>query len=157
MPSVLDPEPLGHCDLHRCHVLAVPHRLEHGVGEAQVHELIERHLPQEVVDPVELRLLDVLVELARQLARRGEIVAERLLDDHALAVGDHVRLGQPLDHRGEQRGWDLEVEGRVARVAQRLLDRRVGLRLAEVPSDVGQPPGEAREHLVVQLLAGLLD
>ncbi len=60
--TVLDAEALGHRDLHAGDVVAVPHRLEHGVGEAQVEELVDAHLAEEVVDPVELWLLDVLVD-----------------------------------------------------------------------------------------------
>ncbi len=56
VPAVLDAEALGHRDLHAGDVVAVPDRLDHRVGEAQVEELVGPHLPEEVVDPVELRL-----------------------------------------------------------------------------------------------------
>ena len=39
--AVLDAEALGHRDLHRRDVVAVPHRLEHRVGEAQVEDLLD--------------------------------------------------------------------------------------------------------------------
>ena len=53
---VLDAERLGHGDLHVVDVAAVPDRLEDGVGEAQGQDVLDRLLPQVVVDPVDLRL-----------------------------------------------------------------------------------------------------
>ena len=54
MPAVLDAEALGHRDLDRRDVIAVPYGLEHRVREPQVEDLLQRHLAEEVVDPVEL-------------------------------------------------------------------------------------------------------
>ncbi len=81
VPAILDPEVLGHRDLDALDVVPVPDRLEHRVGEPEIEDLLEAHLPEEVVDPVELRLVDLLVQLGREGARRREVVAERLLDD----------------------------------------------------------------------------
>ena len=61
--AILDAEALGHRDLHALDVVPVPDRLEHRVREAQEEELLEAHLPEEVVDAVDLRLVDVLVQL----------------------------------------------------------------------------------------------
>ena len=69
-PAVLDAEVLGHRDLHAGEVVAVPHRLEHRVREPQVEDLLEPHLPEEVVDPVDLGLVEVAVQIGRELARR---------------------------------------------------------------------------------------
>ena len=111
--AVLDAEVLGHRDLHARDVVAVPDRLEHRVGEPQVEDLVEAHLPEEVVDPVQLGLVDVLVDLRGERARRREVVAERLLDDDARVLGQ-AGVRQPLDHRAEQERRDLEVEDRAA-------------------------------------------
>ena len=78
--AILDAEVLGHRDLDALDVVAVPDRLQHRVGEAEVEDLLEAHLPEVVVDPVQLRLVDVLVQLVGQLAGGGAVVAERLLD-----------------------------------------------------------------------------
>jgi hypothetical protein len=51
--------------------------------EPQVQDLGQPHLAQEVVDAVQLRLVEVLVDLLIQLARRRQVVPERLLDDDA--------------------------------------------------------------------------
>ena len=45
-----DADVLGHGDLHRVDEVAVPHRLEQLVGEAQRQEVLDRLLAQVVVD-----------------------------------------------------------------------------------------------------------
>ena len=136
--AVLDPEPFGHRDLDRRDVVAVPDRLEHRVREPEVEELSEAHLPQEVVDPEQLRLVDVLVDLRGQLARGLEVVAERLLDDDSSGLGQ-ARVGQPLDHPAEQERRDLEIEHRDLGVADRAGDALVRRGVAEVAAHVGHP------------------
>ena len=84
--AILDAEVLGHRDLDRPDVVPVPDRLEHRVREPEVEDLLEAHLPEVVVDAQELRLVDVLVQLVGELARRGLVVAERLLDDDARSL-----------------------------------------------------------------------
>ena len=101
--AVLDAEFFRHRDLDRLDVVAVPDRLEDRVREAEVEDLLEPHLPEVVVDPVELRLVDVLVELLGELRRRCAIVAERLLDDDA-RVRRQAGLGEPLHHAPERNG-----------------------------------------------------
>ena len=68
--AVLDAEVLGHRDLDALHVIAVPDRLQHPVREAQEDDLLEAHLPEVVIDPVELGLVDVLVQLLGQRSRQ---------------------------------------------------------------------------------------
>ena len=99
-------------------MLARPDRLEPDVGEAQVEDLRHAHLPEEVVDPVQLGLVDVLVDLVGQRTRRLEVVAERLLDDDARPVGE-AGVGEALDDVAEEEGRDLEVEDRRVRVVDR--------------------------------------
>ena len=139
--AVLDAEALGHRDLDGVDVVAVPDRLEHRVREPEVEDLLEAHLPEEVVDPVELRLVDVLVQLGGQRARRVEVVAERLLDDHSPVLGQ-AGLGQAFDDRAEQEGRDLEVEDRGGGAADRVANALVGRGVTEVARHVGEPRGE---------------
>ena len=87
----VDAEVLGHRDLHARDVVAVPDRLEDRVREPQVEDLGEPHLPEEVVDPVELLLVQVDLELGLQRPRRLEVVAERLLDHDARVLGQARR------------------------------------------------------------------
>jgi hypothetical protein len=39
--------------------VAIPQRLEQGVGEAQIEELLEAHFAEKVIDPVDLTLVEV--------------------------------------------------------------------------------------------------
>src|SRR5579862_3869715 len=154
--SVLDPEALRHRDLHRGEVVAVPDGLEHRVVEAQVQDLVEAHLPEVVVDAIELRLVDVLVQLGGERAGGIEVVSERLLDD------DPRRLRQPgpaqtLDDGREETGRCLEIEDRKLRLPDDLRQPLVRRRVAEVAGDVVEPSREATEDVLVDLLAGRLD
>ena len=93
--AVVDAEVLGHRDLDAVEVVAAPDRLEDRVGEAQVQDLLEAHLPEVVVDPEQLRLVDVLVQLVGQVARGLLVVAERLLDDEARALAQARASASP--------------------------------------------------------------
>ena len=154
--AVLDAEVLGHRDLDRRDVVPVPDRLEHGVREPEVDDLLRPHLPEVVVDPEELGLVDVLVELVGEGSRRLEIVPERLLDDDA-GILRQADFGEPLDDRPEEERRDLEVEDRRLGALDRSADTRVGRGVREVARDVREPCGEAREDLLVELLAGADD
>jgi hypothetical protein len=129
--AVLDPEALGHGDLHGRHVAPVPQRLQHGVGEAQVQDLVQAHLAQEVVDPVQLRLVDGGVDFVGEGPRRGEVVAEGLLHHHPGAPGQ-AGVGQALDHPPEQERRDLQVEHRGRGLPDGGADPLEGGRVAEV-------------------------
>jgi hypothetical protein len=54
---VADAERLGHVDLHRFHVPAVPVRGRRPVGEAEQVQILGGLLAQEMVDPVDLLLI----------------------------------------------------------------------------------------------------
>ena len=82
----LDTEVLRQRDLDAFDVVPVPDRLQHRVGEPQEEDLLEAHLPEVMVDPVQLRLVHVLVEPLGQRPGGGQIVAERLLDHDTGAV-----------------------------------------------------------------------
>ena len=152
MPPVLDPEVLGHRDLDRLDVVPVPDRLEHRVGEPEVEDLLDPHLPEVVVDPEELRLVDVLMQLLGERASRRQIVAERLLDDDP-RVCRHARFGQAADHRPEEQRRNLEVEDRRLRALDSLRDLGVGCVVREVSVVVREPLRETSEHLLVEFLA----
>jgi len=150
--AVLDAEALGHGDLDGLDVVAVPERLQHRVGEPEVEQLLQAHLAQEVVDPVELALVHVLVHLLVQRAGRGAVVAERLLDDDASSV-HQVCLGEPADHGAEERRRDLQVVDGSVRGADRGRQSPVGVRVREVAAQVGEAPGKPLEHRIVDRLA----
>ena len=58
--AALQPQALGHRDLHVVDVLAVPDRLEDAVGEAEDQDVLDRLLAQVVVDAVDLALAEDL-------------------------------------------------------------------------------------------------
>ena len=156
VPAILDAEVLRHRDLDGLDVVPVPDRLEQRVREPEIQDLLRPHLPEVVVDPVQLGLVEVLVKLVRERAGRLEVVAEGLLHDDPRILRQ-AGVGQPLDDPAEQEGRDLEVEDRCLGALDRLADTGVGRRVAEVPLDVGEPGGETVEHGRVELLTGADD
>jgi hypothetical protein len=155
--AVLDPEALGHRDLQAGDVVTVPDRLDHRVGEAQVQDLVQAHLPEEVIDPQQPSLGDVAVQIGGQLTRRGEVVAEGLLHDDPRRRRQRTRSRQPCHDRAEQARRNLEVEHRHGGGADGGLDALEGRRLGEIARHVGEPAGESPEDLTVDRLAGRLD
>ena len=129
--AAVDAEALGHRDLHGLDVVAAPQRLEDRVGEPQVQDLLQAHLPEVVVDAEQLRLVDVLVQLGGQ--RRGGllVVPERLLDQDG-GAGGQAGLVQPLDDPPEQEGRDLQVEHRPWAPGDGVADPLVGGGVVEV-------------------------
>ena len=95
----LDRERLRDVDLDVVDVVAVPDRLEHPVGEAQRQQVLHRLAAEVVVDPVDAALLEDRVQERVQLAGRGEVGAERLLDDHPRAPAETAGA-QRLDRAG---------------------------------------------------------
>jgi len=104
-----------------------------------------------MVDPVDLRLVEVFVKLIGELAGRRLVVPEGLLD-HYPGVLRQSGVGQSFDHGPEQERRDLEVEDRVLGPVERLGDRLVGGRVPEVAGHVLEAVGQALEHLLVELL-----
>ena len=136
--------------------MTIPDRLEHRAREPQIEDLTQPHLPEEVIDPVKLRLVEVLMDLVRQLAGRREIMAEGLLH-HDPSGLRQFRLRQTLDHRPEQERGDLEVEHGGAHLAERRRETPVCLLGAEVAAQIRQPRREAVEDVLIDALAARLD
>ena len=94
--AAADPDVLGGGDLDVVDEVAVPDRLEQRVGEPQRHQVLDGLLAQVVVDPEHLRLVEHVEHLGVELARRGEVVAERLLDhDPRLRISVALRPAAP--------------------------------------------------------------
>src|ERR1041385_6038300 len=64
-------------------VTRIPERLENRVRESQHQNVLRRLFAEKMVDAVGLTLVERVVDNAIQLARRGEIGAERFFDDDA--------------------------------------------------------------------------
>ena len=150
----LDPEVLGHGDLHLADVAGVPDRLQQGVGEAQVEDVLDRLLAQEVVHAEDAVLGQVAVQDLVELAGRGQVAAERLLDDHPGLV-EAAGGGQPLGHGGEHARRDGQVVQRPLGVAEGLAQPLEGPGVGVVAVDVAQQRRQLGERLLVDL-AGTL-
>ena len=148
-PAALDPDGLGRGDLDVVDVGAVPQGLENPVAEAQGHDVLDR-FAEEVVHPVDLALVEHGEDLPVQELRRGEIGAERLLDDDAavaaaaLAFAGQAGGGEALDDPAEESRRRGEVEhrvpaGAVAEFGQAVGELPVGRRILEVAGEVEQP------------------
>ena len=88
-----------------------------------------------MIDPIQLVLVDVLVQLSGQCSRRRAIVAERLLH-HDTSRLRQAGLGQPLHNRAEQERRNLQVEDRMLRILDRIADPAIGLAVGEITADV---------------------
>ena len=154
---LLDPDRLGHRDLHVVDVLAVPDRFEDPVGETQDEDVLNGLLAQVMIDSEHLVLaedgVDHLVERPRRLA----VVAKRLLDDDARPAGltSQTVLGYRLDDRLVSGGRRREVEETVRVCAQREVEliQRASERLVSGVvrgRDEMQMLGEAAPDLLVQ-------
>ena len=97
--AALDPDRLGHGDLHVVDELPVPDRLEDAVREPKRQHVLHRLLAQVVVDPEDLPLDEVPGELVVELACALAIVAEGLLDDQPRpAAGQSALVAADLLH-----------------------------------------------------------
>src|SRR6202011_5050772 len=149
--AVLDPESLGHRDLDRGEVVAVPDGLEDRVLKPEVEDLVETHLPEVMVDAVEPGLVDVVVQLIGERAGGSEVVSERLLDNDPSRLRETC-LAEALDDGVEEGGWGFEVKDRQRGLADRLGQLLIGRRLAEVARDVVEPARGELRKLSLQLL-----
>src|SRR5262249_43757660 len=117
--SYLHRHSLGHSNADIVDVIAIPQRLEQPIGETEHYNVLDGLFPQIVIDAVNLALVQCLQDLLVEGHRRGEVVAERLLDDHAApaAVRFQRELGfAELVYDGrELAGRCGEVEEHIAR------------------------------------------
>ena len=144
----LHPHRLGRRDLDVVDVPRVPQRREHPVGQPEGKQILDRLLPEIVIDAVDLLLPPVLQERLIQGPGRGEIPAERLLDDDPLLPrhpGEAGGIELLVDQR-EEIGGDRQIEERIAGGANLRTDT-VDLRpeaperlvIVEVTDDVMEP------------------
>ncbi len=90
--AVSDRQFLGRSDLDMVNVVAVPHRLENGVGKPHHQHVLNGLLAKVVIDAVDLPLGKTLVQDFVQAMRARRVRAEGFLDDNA-AVWTR-RIGQ---------------------------------------------------------------
>jgi hypothetical protein len=123
-------ERLGERHLHACHLVAVPDGLKERVGEAEIEDVHDRFLGEEVIDAEDRVLRKNGPRDAVELARRGEVAPERLLDDDARVLRQ-PRGAEAFDDRGKERRWNREVVHGPPGGAERRLQcgerRRIGI------------------------------
>ena len=120
--AALHADVLGDGDLHVIDVPAVPDGLEDRVAEPEHEEVLDRLLPEVVVDPVDLPLAEDLSQLVVERACAREVRAEGLLDDDAgepaVALLGKAGASQVRGDQGEELGSGGEVVEPVSAGAQ---------------------------------------
>ena len=101
-------------------VLPIEQRLEHRIAETERHDILHRVFAHVVIDPIDLLLHEKIRNVPVQLERALQIVAERLLDDHAsprvvLSAADQSRAGQFFHDRPEILGCGRQIKKPIAR------------------------------------------
>ena len=148
LAASLDAERFGHRDLHRVDVVVVPHRLEQRVREAEDEQVLDRLLPEEVVDAVDRVLVEGMMQDRVELFGRLEVAPERLLDDDTSVFVDALR-GEALRDVVEQARRDREEVQRVLAGLERLLELLERRLLAVVARDVPQALQHVLDHVLV--------
>src|SRR6266540_4236505 len=158
--AALDPDRLSDGDLDVVDHLTVPDRLEDPVREAQGQHVLDRFLAEVVVDPEDLVLFEVLLDRAVELACRGEIVAERLLDDEPRPAFGAAPLAERLDNRPEHDRRDCEVVDTVAaraalfvKLGERGREPVLAFLVGEVRWDVAHAFGQRIPDVFAELVA----
>ncbi len=123
-----DPDLFGDGDLDVVDEIAVPDRLEDGVGEALHEQVLYGLLAEVVVDAENLRFVEHARQLLVQGLGAGEVATERFFDDALRLVAlPEVARGQAagaevLDDRGEHVGGVENVEQALQLLADFLLE-----------------------------------
>ncbi|MCW0416748.1 hypothetical protein NB689_002502 [Xanthomonas sacchari] len=155
---------LGRGDLHMVDAVAVPHRLEQAVGEAEGEDVLHRFLAEEMVDAEHLVLVQHAADDGVELACALQVVAERLLHDHPAPAAAGALLDQPgrpqlFDHRREEARRGGQVEQHVAAGAvlradllQQRAQAAIGGCVVEVAAQVVQARTQPAPHLLVQAI-----
>ncbi len=148
----LHAEVLGHGDLHAADEVAVPERLQKGVGEAEVEEVLHRLLAEVVVDAENGLLVEDRQERGIERDRRGEVAPERLLDDHAGAFGAAGAAELSGHDRKHARG-DGQIVQRMFGTAECLAQAVEGVVVVVIAVDVLEQRKELGEGGVIDASA----
>ncbi len=120
--AVGDVEGLRDVDLDFCHVFAVPHPREQPVGKTEDVKVLGALLPQKVVDPVDLLLVQGFVD---RLVESPEAVGgrtERLLVDDSGSLRKIVR-GNGFRVVDEGGRWEGQIVDQLSTVADGVTGR----------------------------------
>src|SRR5205823_11969288 len=138
--------------------VAVPHRLEDAVGEAEDEDVLDRLLAEVVIDPIDLLLREDAGDLAVERPRALQVAAERLLDDDAGPAALHAGEAGSAEVGDDvviEARWRRAIEEPVARAAapaldllEPLLEAAVQLRAGRVTGDVVHAAREPVPHVL---------
>ncbi len=152
----LDAHRFGSRDLHVVDVPAVPDRLEHPVCEPEHQQVLHGLLPEIVVDPEYLVLLEMAVQQLVEGPGTREIRPEGLLHDHPAppAPGRTRKPGgaKPFDNGAVDARRDGQVIQHAIRAADFLQPFGklfVQRGITGVAADVRQSPLERSHHVVI--------
>ena len=131
--ATIHTEGLGHGDLDITDVVAVPDRLQEGIGKAGVEDILRCLLSKVVVDAEDLTLLkDIMQGLVESLGG-GLVVAEGFLYHNAGVVVDAIGSLEPLGHSSEQDGRNRQIMDGPLGASESLLQRFKGGGIRVVP------------------------
>src|SRR4030095_8164037 len=100
-PPALNPKVFCHGDLYALDLIAIPKRLQQRVLEAEEHHVMHWSFSQIMIDAEDVLFVESAEQNLVKRLRRGKVVAERLFDDDAGAVGT-IRFGQLFHDEAEQ-------------------------------------------------------
>ena len=147
--TAVDAEVFRHRDLHALDVCPIPEGFDDRIGEAKEQHVVDRALPQVVVDPEDVALDERAEQDLVQFARRRQIVAEGFLDDDARSFRT-AGLRQLRDDGSEEWRRYRQIVRGVLRGAEGLPERRESRRIVVVAIDVAQQPHELVERRAVE-------
>ena len=151
-----DAERLGDGDLYVIDRTGIPQRLQHGVGETCDQQVLHALLAEVVVDPEDLGFGEDLSHSVVDGPRRGEVMADRLLQDDAGPLVDQTSVGQAGTDRTEKlwcAGEIVDPRGTGADV-QRLDEFVPPAGVADVDCGVVQPSQKALRYRRVERFGG---
>ena len=164
--ALLHADRLGDRDLHVVDHVGIPQPFEDRVGEAEREQVLHRLLAEVVVDAEGLRLAEHRADLVVDLARRGEVVTDRLLQHDARLLGDQAVRTDVATDRTVEIGRRGEIEDTHLLGVEHVRERmpvRLGIRRVQpdVADAAAEPVGGVRVEILArdvltQRLAGAL-
>ena len=78
-----DADIFGDCDLHMIDMAVIPERFENRIRKAENEEILDCFFAEIMVDPVNLRFIEVFGDVLLETFRRCTVVSKRFFDDDA--------------------------------------------------------------------------
>ena len=95
-PPAPDAKVFCHGDLHAMHIVTIPQRLEKGIGEPEIKQILDSLLAEKVIDPKYRVFGKYFVQRSVELLGGFQIAPKRLFDHNAGFCGT-MRLAQTFD------------------------------------------------------------